>query len=118
MADDKNWDANRKVDAPEAVNDGQADEDAQAQTVADEALAAHRNRQGQPHKDTVDASGSDKAGSGDEDDDVQDLVDHIDQMESSGRIDNDAFRGERNDDDEEGGLGRGGVERDAPRGAE
>ena len=34
----------------------------------------------------------------------------MEQMVSSGRIDNDAFRGERNDDDEEDGLGESGEE--------
>ena len=41
---------------------------------------------------------------------VQDLVDHMRQMDSSGRIDMSAFRGERNDDDEEGMLGEDGEE--------
>ena len=39
------------------------------------------------------------------------------QMERSGRIDMDAYRGERSDDDEEEELGPGGVEDDQPRGA-
>ncbi|MCF8707470.1 hypothetical protein [Rhizorhapis sp. SPR117] len=37
--------------------------------------------------------------------DQQDLVDHMEQMVHSGKIDRSAFRGERNDDDEESGLG-------------
>jgi hypothetical protein len=32
------------------------------------------------------------------------------QMTHSGRIDTDAYRGERSDDDEEGELGPGGVD--------
>jgi len=40
------------------------------------------------------------------------------QMVSSGRIDMGAFRGERNDDDEEGMLGEAGIDDDTPRGAE
>lgn len=36
--------------------------------------------------------------------DEQDLVDHMNQMVNSGDIDNSAFDGERNDDDEEGSL--------------
>ena len=37
--------------------------------------------------------------------DEPDLVDRMEQMVSSGRIDTDAFAGERNDDDEESELG-------------
>lgn len=92
-------------EAPEALNREQDDEEAQAQTVAE---AARRER---PIED------SDKARSGDETDDVQDLVDHMHQMERSGRIDMDAYRGERSDDDKDQELGPGGVEDDAPRGA-
>lgn len=36
--------------------------------------------------------------------DEQDLVDHMNQMVNSGTIDNSAFAGERNDDDEESSL--------------
>jgi hypothetical protein len=39
------------------------------------------------------------------------------QMERSGRIDMDAYRGERSDDDEDDELGPSGVEDDEPRGA-
>jgi len=92
-------------EAPEARNREQDDEDAQAQTVA--AAARHAR----PLKD------SDKVKTGDEGDDAQDLVDHMRQMERSGRIDMDAYRGERSDDDEDGELGPGGVEDDEPRGA-
>ena len=38
-------------------------------------------------------------------DDRQDTVDHMKQMAESGRIDDGAFAGERNDDDEESDLG-------------
>ncbi len=95
----------RNDEAPEARNREQDDEDAQAQTVAE---AARRER---PVED------SDKARSGDESDDVQDLVDHMRQMERSGRIDMDAYRGERSDDDEDDQLGPGGIEDDEPRGS-
>ena len=94
-----------EADAHEARNREQDDEQAQAQSVAE---AARRDR---PQED------SDKVGNGDESDDVQDLVDHMRQMERSGRIDMDAYRGERSDDDEEDELGPGGVEDDEPRGA-
>ncbi|NIJ35479.1 DNA-directed RNA polymerase delta subunit [Sphingopyxis panaciterrae] len=92
-------------EAPEALNREQQDEEAQAQTVAE---AARRERR---------LEDSDKVKSGDESDDAQDLVDHMRQMERSGRIDMDAYRGERSDDDEDGELGEGGIEDDEPRGA-
>ena len=92
-------------EAPEAHNREQDDEEAQAQSVAE----AARNER--PLED------SDKVSSGDDSDDVQDLVDHMNQMEGSGVIDMDAYRGERSDDDEDEELGPGGVEDDEPRGA-
>lgn len=92
-------------EAPEARNREQDDEEAQAQSVA---AAARHTR---PLEDSV------KAKTGDEDDDAQDLVDHMRQMERSGRIDMDAYRGERSDDDEDGELGPGGIEDEEPRGA-
>ena len=94
-----------EADAPEARNREQDDEDAQAQSVAE---AARREAR---------LEDSDKPKSGDVADDAQDLVDHMRQMERSGRIDMDAYRGERSDDDEEDELGPGGVEDDEPRGA-
>ena len=91
--------------APEARTREQDDEAAQAQSVAD---AARREAR---------LEDSDKPTNGDASDDVQDLVDHMRQMERSGRIDMDAYRGERSDDDEEDELGPGGVDDDEPRGA-
>jgi len=76
--------------APEVDNseqDGDAAE--QAQTIAEEA----RNRAGDRFED------SEKVPTGSDSDDVQDLVDHMNQMESSGTIDMDAYRGEPNHDD-------------------
>lgn len=96
----------KQTDAPEAVNREQDDEESQAQSVA---KAARTER---PLAD------SEKPRSGDETDDVQDVVDHMNQMASSGRIDMDAYRGERSDDDEAGQLGPGGDEDEGPRGAE
>ncbi len=96
---------NPDTEAPEAINREQDDEEAQAQTVAE---AARHER---PLADSV------KVSSGDPSDDVQDLVDHMTQMERSGQIDMDAYRGERSDDDEDGELGPGGIEDDEPRGA-
>lgn len=87
--------------APETVNAEQEDADAQAQTFADEVL---RGRSGDGLGDT------EKGRTGDESDDVPDLVDKMRQMEASGRLDLDAFRGERNDDDEEGMLGEQGED--------
>ena len=94
-----------EADAPEARNREQDDEAAQAQSVAE---AARREAR---------LEDSDKKPSGDASDDAQDLVDHMRQMERSGRIDMDAYRGERSDDDEEDELGPGGVDDDEPRGA-
>ncbi len=88
--------------APENLNPEQDDEPTQAQTLADEALGRS--------SDDFGLEDSEKVPGGDGDDDVQDLVDHMRQMERSGRIDNDAFRGERNDDDEEGLLGEEGED--------
>jgi len=85
--------------APDAANLEQEDESAQAQTLADEALGRAEGSSEFGLDDT------EKVSSGDESDDVQDLVDHMRQMETSGRIDMSAYRGERNDDEEEGRYG-------------
>ena len=94
--------------APEAHNSEQDDEGAQAQTLADEALRGRGEG----------LSDSEKVPGGDPGDGIPDLVDHMNQMASSGRIDMSAFRGERSDDDEEGLYGEDGIEDDTPRGAE
>ena len=94
--------------APEAHNSEQDDEGAQAQTVAEQALRGS----GETFSD------SEKVRGGDPGDGTPDLVDHMNQMASSGRIDMSAFRGERSDDDEEGLYGEDGIEDDTPRGAE
>ena len=83
--------------APETDNSEQEDEEAQAQTVAKEALGRTPSSAG--------LTDSEKVKTGDETDDAQDLVDHMVQMDRSGQIDMSAFRGERNDDDEDGMLG-------------
>ena len=77
--------------APETHNSEQDDEDTQAQTVADQANAL---RKGDP-------TSSVKVGGGDS----QDLVDHMRDMESSGRIDMGAYDGEENMDDNEDKYG-------------
>lgn len=79
-------------DAPETHNDEQEDERSQAQQIAEEA----RNKDGEGSP--LDSS---KVGGGIEDDSTQDLIDHMRDMESSGRIDMDAYAGEENLDDNE-----------------
>lgn len=98
----------RSQDAPESYNTEQDDEAAQAQTVADDAIRGLADGQaggesehgGRSNPAQIDA------------DDAQDVVDHMNQMERSGRIDMDAYRGERSDDDEPEMLGAGGLEPD------
>lgn len=94
--------------APETFNSEQDDEAAQAQTVSDDAIggiadraSAHESRRGGPSNPAqIDP------------DDAQDVVDHMNQMDRSGRIDMDAYRGERNDDDEPETLGEAAREPD------
>ena len=98
---------------PEANNASQEDAGEQAQTVADEALGrASTFESGDTKKPKYDGIGDD------DDDSTPDLVDTMNQMVSSGRIDMGAYLGERNDDDEEAGLGEQGLEDEGPRGAE
>ena len=96
--------------APEAHNQEQDDEGAQAQTLADEVLGRRRDF---AMSDSEKVGGGDLLGAN-----TPDLVDHMNQMASSGRIDMSAFRGERSDDDEEGFSGEEAIEDDSPRGAE
>ena len=99
--------------AHEAHNRSQDDADEQAQTLADEALGRGSNF------GTGNTEKPEYTGFSDTDDDsTPDLVDTMNQMVTSGHIDMAAFRGERNDDDEEDGLGEQGVEDGTPRGAE
>lgn len=92
---------------PETHNSEQDDESAQAQTLAEEALGRRSEFEG---------SETDRAASpGDDSGGTPDLVDRMNQMVSSGRIDMSAYRGERSDDDEEGALGEQGEEPDVPR---
>ncbi len=83
------------------TNQSQRDE-AQAQKVAEQA-------QTQTKAKREDVSNSTRDDNSDPaqiiPDDKQDTVDHMKQMAESGRIDDGAFAGERNDDDEEGDLG-------------
>lgn len=100
--------------APEVHNAEQDDEEGQAQTLADEALGRATGVLGEDGE-TERARGGlgDEPGS-----DTPDLVDHMKQMVTSGRIDMGAFRGERSDDDEEGYYGEQGVDDDTPRASE
>lgn len=97
----------RSNDRSESENREQEDEDAQAQTVADDAIRGYAN-------DATLSGESQHGGSTNPaqitPDDEQDVVDHMQQMQRSGQIDMDAFRGERSDDDESGMLGEGGME--------
>ena len=80
---------------PEVHNSEQDDAATQAQTVAER---EGETRQ-QPHSPTESTKGpneTDVMG-----DSTQDLIDHMRDMESSGRIDMDAFRGEPAHDDDE-----------------
>jgi hypothetical protein len=90
---------------PDAPTDQGAD--AQAQTVADDAIRYRAN-------DQLATEDSGHGGTTNPaqiiPDDEQDVVDHMQQMERSGQIDMDAYRGERSDDDEQGMLGEGGME--------
>jgi hypothetical protein len=78
--------------SPELHNSEQDDEQDQAQTLASESL-------GDVDSEEFGLDDTDKVPTGEEGDDVQDLVDHMRQMVSSGRIDNSAYAGEPNDDD-------------------
>jgi len=97
----------RPNDRVESQSQEQDDEDAQAQTVADDAMRGFAS-------DATVSSDSEHGGTTNPaqiiPDDDQDVVDHMQQMEKSGQIDMDAFRGERSDDDESGMLGEGGME--------
>lgn len=85
--------------APETHNSEQDDEQAQAQTLADEALGRAPRDYGSP-TDSVKVNGSNLDG-----DSTQDLVDHMRDMEASGRIDMGAYLGEDNMDDDEDKYG-------------
>ena len=81
--------------SPELHNSEQEDEQDQAQTLAGESL-------GDVDSEEFGLDDSDKVPTGEEGDDVQDLVDHMRQMVSSGLIDNSAYAGEPVDDDNDG----------------
>lgn len=79
--------------APETHNDEQDDHRSQAQEVAQQAKTT-TGETGSPTESTKDNNSSGLMG-----DSTQDVVDHMRDMESSGRIDMGAFKGEPNHDD-------------------
>ena len=85
--------------APELHNAEQDDELEQAQTVAEEALDAEAR-----HASPLDSEKPDEEGEV-MDDSSRDLIDQMRDMEQSGRIDMDAYRGEPNMDDNEDKYG-------------
>jgi len=92
----------RSQDSLENYNSEQDDETAQAQTVSDDAIRNIPNRESERGGTTNPAQIYP--------DDAQDVVDHMHQMERSGQIDMDAYRGERSDDDEPETLGEAALE--------
>jgi hypothetical protein len=84
--------------APENTNVEQEDEEAQAQSVTDDAIDRATSAFG--------LDDSDKPDGGIDDDSTQDLVDHMKQMERSGAIDMSAYEGEPNHDDNTDKYGR------------
>jgi hypothetical protein len=106
MSEDvKNQEQRQADQAPELHNDEQDDHLSQAQEVAEEA----RNKDGQHSPlDSVKVNG------GIEDNSAQDVIDHMRDMEQSGRIDMGAFEGEPNMDDNEDKYGRRSEEDDLP----
>ena len=87
--------------APETHNDEQDDHRSQAQEVAEQA------RQITPATGSPTESTKVPNKSGLLNDSTQDTVDHMRDMESSGRIDMDAYRGEPNHDDNVDKYGKG-----------
>lgn len=85
--------------APEMHNDEQAEDLEQAQQVTEDA------RQLTPAMDSPTESEKGRGDSGLMDDSTQDTVDRMKDMEQSGRIDMDAYRGEPNMDDNEDKYG-------------
>ena len=106
MAEDvKNQEQRQADQAPELHNDEQDDHLSQAQEIAEEA----RNKDGE--HSPLDSK---KVNSGIGDNSSQDIVDRMRDMEQSGRIDMDAYRGEPNLDDNEDKYGPGNKVDDLP----
>ena len=86
--------------APETHNDEQDDHRSQAQEVAEQAQDVTSETVSPTESIKSDKSSGLMGGS------TQDTVDHMRDMESSGRIDMDAYAGEPNLDDNEGKYGK------------
>ena len=84
--------------APELHNYEQDDEAYQTQTVAEDALRGEARRASPLDSEKVGDSGI-------LDDSTQDLIDHMRDMEQSGRIDMGAYAGEPNHDDNQDWYG-------------
>ena len=95
----KSQEARQSGLAPETHNDEQDDHRSQAQEVAEQ--ARERGSAGSPTESVKGDNSSGLMG-----DSTQDTVDHMRDMESSGRIDMNAYRGEPNHDDNEGKYGK------------
>jgi len=88
------------INDPDAQNAEQDDEGSQAQTVAEDGLSrGDRARDGEESEHGGRSNPAQITP-----DDAQDLVDHMTDMERSGRIDMGAFAGEDNMDDEDGSV--------------
>lgn len=85
--------------APETHNSEQDDEGEQAQALAAKALRRNPSDYGSP-TESMKVKGANPDG-----DSTQDLVDHMRDMEQSGRIDMGAYLGEDNMDDNEDKYG-------------
>jgi len=101
MADLKNSDL-----AQETENQEQSDEDAQAQSVSEDARGRAADSFELKSSDKPDASITDEDTTGD-------IVDKMEQMVKGG-IDMSAYRGEPNMDDNEGKYGKSNVMEDEP----
>ena len=90
----------KDINDPDAQNAEQDDEASQAQEVAEEALfRGERPREGEESEHGGHSNPAQIIP-----DDAQDLVDHMNDMDRSGRIDMSAFDGEDNMDDEDGSV--------------
>lgn len=85
--------------APEQHNDEQDDHRAQAHTISQDAQKLTQEIRSPTEGDKAPGA-SDILGNS-----TQDMIDHMRDMESSGRIDMDAYAGEPNHDDNEGKYG-------------
>ena len=107
MSEDVKNQEQRQADlAPETHNDEQDDHRSQAQEVSEQAQ--------RPETESPTESRKSDNSSGLMDDSTQDVVDRMRDMESSGRIDMDAYRGEPNMDDNEDKYGPDSKEDDLP----